>query len=356
VTSTLGATPAPASAPGGHGPRSAYRASLFGRGTVPEMTVSPLLSSVERQPASRGQVAPPHAPTPPGSHAAAAVRRAIPDQVAALVRSLAGPGATRWTFPPQGESGTRCAVVRFDGGGWFVKWADPGDTEARAGLRREAENLHRVRNVLRRPALLAADGPAAALVLELVDADRAATWDRSPLGAAFEPLAALRSLDATGLDRVQDWKAFRDRGELTRASLRAAGETNSPFIRFVLAGYGAVRQWPGPLVLCHGDAHPGNWILSSQGPVLVDLGRLAAGPAGFDETFLTAHLSLPAEDRHTALLEAGVSPALAAAVACAVAGRIAVGMAHADLPSWQRWCATRWAPARSLARSFYDAR
>jgi Ser/Thr protein kinase RdoA (MazF antagonist) len=45
------------------------------------------------------------------------------------------------------------------------------------------------------------------------------------------------------------------------------------------------EQWEGDgtnLVVCHGDVHPGNVVMSADGPVLMDWDLLSAAPAGWD--------------------------------------------------------------------------
>lgn len=48
--------------------------------------------------------------------------------------------------------------------------------------------------------------------------------------------------------------------------------------------YGSARH--GPLVLCHGDVHPGNVLVAAGGPVLIDWDLLCVGPREFDHAAL----------------------------------------------------------------------
>ena len=41
-----------------------------------------------------------------------------------------------------------------------------------------------------------------------------------------------------------------------------------------------------PEVVCHGDVHPGNVVMTADGPVLLDWDLLCAAPAGWDHAML----------------------------------------------------------------------
>jgi hypothetical protein len=65
---------------------------------------------------------------------------------------------------------------------------------------------------------------------------------------------------------------------LARAGLRAAIDRH--------------REWEqfGGSVVCHGDVHPGNVVMSATGPVLLDWDLLCAAPPGWDHSpLLTLH-------------------------------------------------------------------
>ena len=46
------------------------------------------------------------------------------------------------------------------------------------------------------------------------------------------------------------------------------------------------RALEGPLVVCHGDVHPGNVITGAHGPVLIDWDLLCIGPPAWDHAML----------------------------------------------------------------------
>ncbi len=64
-----------------------------------------------------------------------------------------------------------------------------------------------------------------------------------------------------------------DLDQKSRAAIEAAIARNVPLLE---------RQRAGPLVVCHGDVHPGNVIQSAQGPVLLDWDLLCRGPVAWD--------------------------------------------------------------------------
>jgi Ser/Thr protein kinase RdoA (MazF antagonist) len=56
----------------------------------------------------------------------------------------------------------------------------------------------------------------------------------------------------------------------------------------------AIGRWPDwsngeNAVICHGDVHPGNVIMSSDGPVLIDWDLLCSAPAGWDHAPMMTH-------------------------------------------------------------------
>ncbi len=61
-----------------------------------------------------------------------------------------------------------------------------------------------------------------------------------------------------------------------RAGLGAAIERNSQW----------VRMDPAESVICHGDVHPGNVVMTSAGPVLLDWDLMCEAPPGWDHAML----------------------------------------------------------------------
>ena len=266
-----------------------------------------------------------------------------------MVAALTGPGPVSWVLTAQGNGaeltgGFACAIARCAQAQLFVKWTKnglPADD-----LAREAGNLARVASVPGVAHLVAFDAAAAVLVTQAVTPDPSARWDAATLGAAAATLAALALLDTTGLPRVQDWSEFEDRGARSASSaveLLAATGGDHALAAYLLNCYDQVRAWPsGPAVACHADPHPGNWVLTATGPVLVDFETLATGPAGFDAAFLAAYLNVAAPVRLAWLAVAGVDAAVAATVAGACATRMGwalrsgEGQAHPGEPAG-RW-------------------
>lgn len=48
----------------------------------------------------------------------------------------------------------------------------------------------------------------------------------------------------------------------------------------------AWRDLDGMLVVCHGDVHPGNVVMTADGPVLIDWDLMCTAPAGWDHAML----------------------------------------------------------------------
>ncbi len=113
------------------------------------------------------------------------------------------------------------------------------------------------------------------------DPDRAVDWEF--VGGI---VARVHALDPTTVDHPLpfcatfpwwDFDQMFDEAstidELARDGLRSAYETHRWWID-------AARG--GPLVLCHGDVHPGNVLVDATGPVLIDWDLLCVGPRAWD--------------------------------------------------------------------------
>ena len=48
----------------------------------------------------------------------------------------------------------------------------------------------------------------------------------------------------------------------------------------------AWRRLDGAHVVCHGDVHPGNVVMTADGPVLIDWDLMCTAPAGWDHAML----------------------------------------------------------------------
>jgi aminoglycoside phosphotransferase (APT) family kinase protein len=66
-----------------------------------------------------------------------------------------------------------------------------------------------------------------------------------------------------------------DIDDAARAGLRAAIDRNT-----------AWRRLDGARVVCHGDVHPGNVMMTAGGPVLIDWDLMCVAPAGWDHAML----------------------------------------------------------------------
>ena len=98
----------------------------------------------------------------------------------------------------------------------------------------------------------------------------------------------------------------------------------------------------------HRDTHPRNWVLTQEGPALLDFANAGPAPVGFDEVMLVAHLDLPVAERLALIELAGVPRHNAALFAGAVAARTALVAGAAD-PYWRAWFTEFWGPLRVLA-------
>lgn len=264
------------------------------------------------------------------------IRTALP--AAAALKDISG-----------GLSGSNAAIITDADGtpSAFGKWSTDPVSEAAGQIRDEGVNLRRVVGLSGVASTLYFDPDVPVLVTEFIPQAADACWDNPTWSAASTTLKALREVDPADLPLVRDWNAFRDRGTVTYDALLACTRDRNLSAVFE-ASYHAVREDSDHSAVCHSDTHPDNWVLSPQGPVLVDFAWLARGPAGFDETFLLAHLNAPTAERLRWLEMAGVEPAVARMVAGAVATRLALG-SHGPAGPWREWCVGRWDAAFAFA-------
>jgi hypothetical protein len=280
-----------------------------------------------------------------------------PPDVLAAVRRLA-PEVAKLDTPRLGLSGTTSSLGRDRAGRAvvFAKWADDASARPARELGVESAHLDRVQGLDRVAAKLGFDPVVPLLLTAYVEPDPGAVWDDHAWALATTTLTSLRSAASYDLGSVGDWTAFRaPLGDVLAAVTARSGDARLAtaltecYRRFGGYTYGHDRAAPVVTpVLCHTDAHPGNWVLTAHGPVLVDFGRLALGPAGFDEVFLLAHLDAPLALRLRWLATATVTADVAIVVAGASAARLALGTTSSN-PAWSAWCRHLWPHARDLA-------
>lgn len=158
---------------------------------------------------------------------------------------------------------------------------------------------HLARHGLRVPAPVRDDvvtcGELSVTAWERIDtADTAETADRADWVAVGAMVRRVHAIDPADLPpsvplphpSVLPWWHFDDLlaraepalDELARAGLRAAIERHRGWEHFAGA------------VVCHGDVHPGNVVMSANGPVLLDWDLLCLAPPGWDHgPLLTLH-------------------------------------------------------------------
>ena len=95
---------------------------------------------------------------------------------------------------------------------------------------------------------------------------------RSPVGYPVPPPTAFPWWDFEAL--MADVGAEID--DAARAGLRARRSPATP----------SWRRLDGAHVVCHGDVHPGNVVMTADGPVLIDWDLMCAAPAGWDHAML----------------------------------------------------------------------
>ena len=108
----------------------------------------------------------------------------------------------------------------------------------------------------------------------MLDQLSARPWSVDRLARRFAELhAEMHRTDGSGLPEL--------RGYMRGAIGRAAGELGDDRLRRVLAHLEAM---PAGSIVCHGDMHPGNVILTGAGPIVIDWMTATSGPPEADVT------------------------------------------------------------------------
>lgn len=220
-----------------------------------------------------------------------------PAAVAALARA-----GGRWVASEVAEyAPERSLTLRaVDAGGGTVAYAKtyaPGTVDVAALARRYdavAAGLAATGLPVRSPRALGRSGPRHLLVLEAMPGERWADVEGGApapvlhrLGQAvaavhtLPPPAGLRSFGRLAVPRVVH------SGELVAA---ARPDVAGPLAAVTTALAGAVPA--GGAVLLHGDCHPKNALVGTDGLALVDLDQAGTGPAAADAGSLLARLRL----------------------------------------------------------------
>jgi hypothetical protein len=208
-----------------------------------------------------------------------------PRDISAL-HAAAAVAAQHWELPPP-------ALIRVGSNGVFAC----GDVILRVGLAtapvdvalRLAERLLSARLLVPRPARADAVhvGELWVSAWERVEVVADATIDWSAIG---EMVATVHALDPTSVDHPLPfcgdfpWWSFdtliEGVPESDRRVLLPVIERNRWWVE-------AARS--GPLVVCHGDVHPGNVLVTAHGPVLMDWDLLCLGPREWDHSMLRTY-------------------------------------------------------------------
>lgn len=232
--------------------------------------------------------------------------------------SVVGSPARFSAAPGRGLSGTRAAFAEGQAGDAFVKWAPGLGMDVIVEAERDA-----VRLLSRCPpegvvrAAVDPDSTRALWFERLVPAVRA--WEPADVEDALGVIGGLAGLPLpahTFADvRIAGPDGLADAVEAARPALGADADG-------LAAGVDEYRRSVRTAVevVCHADAHDDNWVLTAGGPVLVDFETLCAGPRGWDETLLVAHMDM--DDRWRARLVEEVCGGLDRAVACAAAAAV----------------------------------
>ena len=259
----------------------------------------------------------------------------VPEKVVTFVVDVLGSSPV-WTFPFSGLGGVPLALASTCDDALVVKHAVDG--MPREKLAAEINLWRKVSHLSGLAHVRAADINIAAVAFDVAHTDPDAVWDGTMWAKADTILTSINTVDGTGLTQVTDWAAFRDRGEAGKVAAFALCEPK--MAQTMLDCSSQLRAWPpAGQVVSHCDTHPGNWVLTADGPVLLDVAHLAFAPPGFDQVFLAAHLPIEPRLRATWLDLAGVNRDVALTVTGAVALRLAVGMFHEDR-AWQHFCHT----------------
>jgi hypothetical protein len=162
----------------------------------------------------------------------------------------------------------------------------PMDVAIRFAERLTAEGVRAARPA--RPDWVAS-GRLSVTAWERIDADPCAAVDWEQVGAM---VARVHAIDPNSVDHPLPfcadfpWWRFDD----TMAMASTVDEVAATGMRAALAEH---RWWidaghrAGPLVLLHGDVHPGNVLVDVAGPVLIDWDLLCVGPPEWDHAALS---------------------------------------------------------------------
>jgi Predicted choline kinase involved in LPS biosynthesis len=103
------------------------------------------------------------------------------------------------------------------------------------------------------------------------------------------------------------------------SAMRAADDCGGWGGEVMREAWSWMRGFPrGECVMAHCDTRPENWVLSAEGPVLLDFGVVGWAPPGWDQgLFLAHHAGFSVEQKRMLAAGAGVSWRLVATVAAA---------------------------------------
>lgn len=254
---------------------------------------------------------------------------AVPGWLREEAAPLVGTPATFTVPPGDAFSGTRSALVDGPCGRAFVKWADQAVKERFIEAERQA--LTHLANSgvsgVARPIIGA--GGRGLWIQRVTPADR--PWSERDADAALAVLDRLAGVPLPSGSfsdmRLAIPENLAARVHLVRDQL---GADAAMFAAGIEEYRRTVR--PARQIICHGDAHDSNWIITAAGPVLVDFETMTAGPAGWDATVLLCHLDLDDRWRARRVIEACGSETRA--VACVAAATLKqYGMWLADDPA-----------------------
>lgn len=175
-------------------------------------------------------------------------------------------------------------------------------------------------------------------------------WTIADCDEAIRVLQSLPSYLPSRRTIRQLWKSLSgERKERWRErSVLAFPNDEVSISRIVEAQERFIALLDDDMVPSHADPHPRNWILTENGPVLLDFGSVCEAPAGYDEAVLLVLISLPATDRLACARRWGVKDDMLLMVASIWALSIVRGMHQEDRGSWWQWCNTAWPPLEEM--------
>lgn len=133
---------------------------------------------------------------------------------------------------------------------------------------------------------IAAENALSVTAWERIDFDPEAAVDWERVGAM---VAVVHDIDPIGVDHPLPFCGDFPWWDFERLLAAAAADTEA---HDVLAATVERHRWwyaqarSAPLVLCHGDVHPGNVLVAAAGPVLIDWDLLCVGPPAWDHAAL----------------------------------------------------------------------